>query len=457
MKSRIFFLVCLIALLFFTTFSASAKSDGKNKKEQIAFRGVWVATIKNMDYPVVVGESQSLFDQTDKILKIRNSVQELKEDFLAILDNMEKLKMNAIIFQVSPSLDAFYPSKIRPWSEYLTGEQGKAPEWSPNFDLVAWMIEESHKKNIEFHAWFNPFRVYSGKKVDDTIIETNKKQAIKSLAKNNFARQNSDFVYLFDNNLNLDPGYEKARKQFVDTVAEFLDLYKNVDGIHIDDYFYPYNSRNKEGKLVAFGDNSEDEDSFDDYSRGIKDIKEWRRDNINLLVASVKAVVETHNINNLTSVKWGISPFAIWDVAENNPLGVGADKGSTTTYNILYADTRKWVKEDLVDYVVPQIYWEIGHPKAPYEGIAKWWNDLVDGTNVKLYIGHGTYKNITGNPPVAWQNYTQIPAQLELNKSFKNVSGSVFFNYTSFLEFDMVDGKFKLNPNRNLQIKNKYF
>ncbi len=388
-------------IIIFLIFCLSFNLFGENnleKKEM--FRGVWVATVENIDFPKKENG------------RIRNSKEELQEDWTEILNRLQSLNMNAVIFQVSPVLDAFYESENRPWSKYLTGKAGQKPEWADKFDLIEWMIDESHKRGIEFHAWFNPYRVTFEKN------NLSKSEKIKNLPENNFAKKKESCVYEFLGSLNLDPGCESSVKHFQDTVQEFMQKY-DVDAIHIDDYFYPY-SEEKNGKTYVFGDRKEDEKTLKKYPRNFKDIKAWRTNNITALITNTKKVIDRYNKINETSVQWGVSPFGIWDTNKKNPEGANIPLGTATTLRTLYADTRKWLQNESIDYIVPQIYWEINHKIAPYDELVKWWDFQDKGKRTQIYVGHGNYK-----PKVA----DEMPLQLAFNNEFENIKGSVFFSY----------------------------
>lgn len=385
-------------------------------------RTTWVATVDNLHYPKVVNG------------KIRNSVEELKEDWIEILNNHEQMNFNTVIFQVSPTLDALYESEYRPWSHVLTGVQGQKPKWANNFDLVNWMIEETHKRGMEFHAWFNPYRV-SHKYIADTTYD----KEIEKLSSENFARQNPDLTYMFDQKLYLDPGNPKTTKHITDTINEFINKY-DVDAIHFDDYFYPYKVTRNE-VTSYFGDKLEDEKTFKENSRGFNDIKKWRQSNNDFMVIAVKDTIDSYNKKNNKSIQWGISPFGIWEHKEENSLGTNTPIASTASNRDIYADTRKWVVEENIDYIIPQVYWEFMQPAAPYGEITSWWNNVAENSRTHLYIGHANYKHMNAGWAKHWQNPEEIANQLKFNNNYKNIKGSAFFGYTSLLEMENPENK----------------
>ena len=381
------------------------------------FRGTWIATISNINFPKEKGAS---FEQ-------------LVSEFNQILDRVEELNLNAIFFQVSPELDAFYESKFRPWSKYLTGTQGVEPSYKKDGkDFLSYAISETRRRGIEFHAWFNPYRV-----TKDAYIGKNKDQILDMLSDNNFAKKNRDKVYLFGGKLYLDPGHPEVIEFIRDTIYEFIDIY-DVDGIHFDDYFYPYGTQTINGVRYKFGDRNEDEETFKNNSRGIVDIKDWRRDNVNILIKEISSLISHYNYTNKTSIQWGISPFGIYahkgeeykdGVKTGNLLnGSNTPYGSLSSYRDIYADTLYWINNDLIDYVIPQIYWTFGKKEAPYEELVSFWSNAVKGKRCQLYIGHGNYgiREVTGDN--SWNNPYEISNQLKYNSNFRNVKGSVFFS-----------------------------
>ncbi|MGL4365339.1 MAG: glycoside hydrolase family 10 protein [Cetobacterium sp.] len=403
-------------------------------------RTTWVATVDNLHFPKVVNG------------KIRNSMDELKSDWIEILNNHEEMNFNTVIFQVSPTLDALYKSKYRPWSHVLTGTQGMAPEWANNFDLIDWMIEETHKRGMEFHAWFNPYRV-THKYIPDTTYE----KEMSKLSSDNFAKQNSDLVYMFDQKLYLDAGNTKTIEHVVNTVNEFIETY-DVDAIHFDDYFYPYKTT-RNGVTLHFGDQLEDEKTFKNNSRGFTDIKKWRQTNNDLMVQAVKQTIDKYNLKNKKSIQWGVSPFGIWEHKNNNPLGSNTPIASTSAKSDIYADTRKWVVEETIDYIIPQVYWEFMQPAAPYGEITSWWDNVAKNSRTHLYIGHADYKHQNAGWAKHWQNPEEIGNQLKFNNMYKNIKGSAFFGYSSLLKMENPENKPGIvAQNAHIDIlKNKYF
>ncbi len=371
-------------------------------KEQIEqLRGAWVSTVYNLDFPSKKGLTE----------------WEYKNEYKRVLDNLEALNMNAVIFQVRPKLDAFYSSNINPWSEYLTGIQGLSPGWDP----LEWMIEETHNRGMEFHAWFNPYRVTTGS------------EQLSDLAPNNWARQNPEYVFSFGGKLQLNPGEPEVIKYINDSVMEVVENY-DIDAVHFDDYFYPFKN----------GDNwyaKEEEVAFNKYGSGFKNRDDWRRNNVDMLIETVSNSIKAYNSRNKKSVQFGISPFGIWGHKELHPEGSVEGTGSLTpktsraSYDDQFADTRKWVKSNWIDYIAPQIYWTFDEKAAPYGELVDWWADVVKGTKVHLYIGHASYRKAdVNNKNLSWKNPQEILNQLKFNSLYDEIKGSIFFSYRSLLE-----------------------
>ncbi len=351
-------------------------------------RGVWVATVLNIDYP-----SNPTTDS-----------EILKEEALEILDNVKNLNLNAVFLQVRPSGDAFYKSDYYPWSKYLTGEQGLAPE--NDFDPLTFWIEEAHKRDIELHAWINPYRV-----TKKSFGEPEHNFA--ALDPTNIAVTNPSWVVKHtDGNLYLNPGIPQVRNYIIAGAVEIINNY-NVDGIHMDDYFYPGKKFDDEKAYIKYGNG------------GFSCIEEWRRECVNLLVSSLAKAVK----DNSENVSFGISPFGIWANKDFNMLG--SDTRGAQSYYDHYADTRKWVKDEIIDYIAPQIYWHIGFEIADYEKLSNWWADVIKDTNVNLYIGQAVYRLQYESPNKPWFGPGEVKKQLEMNKQLPEIKGSIFYNYNS--------------------------
>jgi uncharacterized lipoprotein YddW (UPF0748 family) len=340
------------------------------------FRAMWIASVYNIDWPSNTGLSAA----------------QQQAEYRAWLDLAEENNMNAVVVQVRPTADAFWPSEHEPWSHWLTGTQGN----SPGYDPLEFMVDEAHSRDIEFHAWFNPYRV---------ATHTNRDQ----LVSNHPVRQNPDWAFTYNGQLYYNPGIPTVREFVIDAMMDAVDGY-DVDGVHFDDYFYPY---------PASGQNIPDQATYDQYGSGFDNIHDWRRNNIDLLVQEMSDRIQASKPH----VAFGISPFGIWRNSSTDSRG--SDTSGLQSYDAIYADTRKWVLEGWLDYVTPQIYWEIGHSAADYAVLVPWWSDLVSSTDVHLYVGQGAYKIGDGGP---WNSASVLSDHLNLNRNHPEVLGDIYFS-----------------------------
>lgn len=341
--------------------------------------GIWVSTTLNLDYPTT---------------KTTNS-DTLKSEADTIINNCADMGITDIFFQVRPASDSFYKSDIYPWSQWLTGSQGTAPD--NNFDPLQYWIDQAHSKGMKLHAWINPYRVTN-----------NTNLTINDLAISNPARQHPEWVIAHEGKLYFDPAIPEVQNLVVSGVEEIVKNY-NIDGIHLDDYFYPGSTFNDSGSYAKYGNGMDKND--------------WRRENVNTLVNNL------HNkIKSIKSdIEFGISPVGVWANKKNNPLG--SDTYGSESYYKNYADTRKWAIEGWIDYIAPQIYWEIGNKTIDYKTAVLWWSDTLKDCNTKLYIGLADYKcdGVAQSSP--WYNGAAINKQIALNKTIDKVSGEIHFRY----------------------------
>ncbi|MEW2375747.1 family 10 glycosylhydrolase [Micromonospora sp. NPDC047812] len=374
--------------------TTSCVTDPATPKRQ--FRAMWISSVVNIDWP-------SKASQTSP-----DRVATQQAEYRQLLDLAERLNHNAVVVQIRPTADAFWPSPHEPWSEYLTGVRGENPGWDP----LKFVVEEAHKRNLEFHAWFNPYRVSmpapGGAGAD-----------INQLAPNHPVREHPEWTFAYPpagvagSRLYYNPGIPEVR-EFVQTAM--MDAVKryDVDGVHFDDYFYPYPSGTHQVP---------DDATFAAHNRGFTNKADWRRDNINLLIQEMNAKIKAEK----PWVKFGVSPFGIWRNQSADPLG--SDTTGSQSYDIISADTRKWVKEEWIDYIVPQLYWYMGqYPAADYTRLVPWWADVVKGTRVQLYIGQADYKS--GDPAYGsfWMNPRELSNHLTLNRQYPEVLGNVHFS-----------------------------
>ena len=349
------------------------------------FRGVWVATVANIDWPV----SQCLTSEEQQ--------QAFKELVTFHKDN----GINALIVQVRPNADALYDSNYEPWSRWLTGKEGKAPD--PYYDPLEFMIKECRVQQMEFHAWFNPFRaVFVG---DTTALDSS-----------HIYFQHPDWIVFYGKHGYLNPGEPEARKFSLNVIMDVVNRY-DIDGVHFDDYFYPYRIDSLE-----FADSI----SYKTYGDTLVDKDNWRRKNINQFIEAVHDSIEAVK----PEVKFGVSPFGVWRNRDKDPLGSDSQAGQTT-YDDLYADVRLWLQNGWLDYVAPQIYFSIGYPPADYEKLLDWWTRNTFGR--QLYIGQAAYK-VDNNHDENWKLPSQIPEQIRMNRRNFQVDGSIYFSARSFLK-----------------------
>ncbi|MET8576229.1 family 10 glycosylhydrolase [Streptomyces sp. NPDC005012] len=345
-----------------------------------AMRGMWLATVGNRDWPSRPGLSAAR--QRDELLRY--------------LDAAVKRRLNTVIFQVRPTADALWPSPHEPWSAYLTGTQGRAPGWDPLGTAVA----EAHARGLELHAWFNPYRV---------AAHTDPSRLVAGHP----ARRNPDWVVPYGGKLYYNPGLPEVRAFVEDAILDAVERYP-VDAVHFDDYFYPY---------PVAGQAFADEKAFEAHGDSFSTRAAWRRDNIDLLVRETAARIRATR----PGTRFGISPFGVWRNASTDARG-SRTRGGVQTYDDLYADTRTWVREGWIDYVVPQLYWHIGQSAADYAVLAEWWADTARGTGTALYLGEALYK--AGDPAqaAAWQDVRELSRHLELAAALPEVGGHVFFS-----------------------------
>ena len=344
------------------------------------FRGVWIATVDNIDWP----RKGDFKPQTQKA------------EFIRQLDMHERNGMNAVIVQVRPAADAFYPSQFEPWSQWLTGTQGKPP--SPYYDPVEFTIEEAHKRGFEYHAWVNPYRA-------------NFSVGKASIAKSHITKLHPEWFIKYGTTLYFDPGNKEAQTWVVGVMKDLVSRY-DIDALHMDDYFYPYPIAGKE-----FPDGA----SYAKYGAGMSRA-DWRRSNVDSIIRRLSLVVH----QTKPWIKFGISPFGVWRNKSKDPEG-SPTKAGVANYDDLYADVLLWLREGWVDYVAPQIYWEFSQPNAPFQPLIEWWNEHSYGRH--CYIGLGIYKAGTTK---AWRDKTLIPRQVDSTRAQPNLHGQIYFSSTSF-------------------------
>lgn len=378
------------------------------------FRGVWVTTVRNNDFP-----SRAVFENG------KFNLERFKQEYLDIIYRCLALNLNAIIFQVRPEGDAFYPSELNPWSAFLTGRQGVKPDWG-NFDPLAWMIQVAHQEGIEFHAWFNPYRLTPTGSPSQT-----KEDLLNELVPNHYARQNPQNVYYFNRQLYLNPGVPEVTDFIVETVMEVVRNY-DIDAVHFDDYFYPYSYETIESGqpvMISFAQVSPDYDTYETYHQPDQTIDEWREQNINELVRRVSVAIHDYDAKQNKSIAFGISPFGVWASAEETG-GVGSNTSSAQLSSLSeYVNTKLWIDNEWIDYVVPQNYWSFSDPLSPFGEVSYWWNQTVANSKTQLYMGLGIYLYDEDRNNPAWQNADEIVNQIRYLRTLNHVDGYVFFTY----------------------------
>lgn len=349
-------------------------------------RGVWMATVLNIDYPQNPTPSAAT----------------LQADFNSQLYRLRQAGINVIYLQVRPAGDAIYPSALAPWSAYISGEQGKAPV--SNFDPLAYAIKAANAQGIEVHAWVNPYRVHMS-----TDIST--------LSPRNLYFRHPNWVYTYNGRMYLDPGLPEVRAYLGRVIDELIVKY-DLNGIHFDDYFYPYPAP---GELVP------DSLSYARYGAG-KMLEDWRRDNVNTFVSESYRRIKAAK----PWVQFSISPYGVWRNQEQDPIKGSATRASVSSYDDLYGDALGWAKAGIVDYIIPQLYWSMEFAPASHRVLADWWAKNTPA-EVGLLVGHAAYK-VGDDIDPAWKDPNEIPRQIALARQLPRVSGSVFFSSKSLLQ-----------------------
>ncbi|MFD2785424.1 glycoside hydrolase family 10 protein [Hymenobacter rubripertinctus] len=349
-------------------------------------RGVWIATVENIDWP----SSRNL------------SSEQQRREYRRMLDDHQRSGINAVFVQVRPASDAFYKSELEPWSKWLTGTQGQAP--APYYDPLPFLIEEAHNRGMEFHAWFNPYRATM-----DTLS--------RRLAAGHPYRRHPEWFIRFSGKLLYNPGLPEVRQYINRVILDVVSRY-DIDGVHFDDYFYPY----PEARQVIH-----DEDAYARFNPDGLKLADWRRQNVNLLIRDLhESISQTKRW-----VKFGISPFGVWRNQNTDPNG--SDTRAFEGYDGLYADALEWTRQGWVDYVLPQLYWSTGFKVARYPVLVEWW--ARNANNRHVYIGQGAYRMLENTrADTIWRNPRELPRQVRLNRTFPaEIQGSVFFSSKSLM------------------------
>ncbi|MBV9845264.1 MAG: family 10 glycosylhydrolase [Kutzneria sp.] len=376
-------IAALVASVLVLSATDSTALPGSARHE---LRGMWIASVANIDWPSRQGLPAA----------------QQRQEYVSLLDRAKLLNINAVFVQIRPTADAFYPSKLEPWSRYLTGRQGG----DPGYDPLAFLVSEAHKRDLEFHAWFNPYRV----SLHDDPSE---------LVPTHPARLHPDWLISYGGQLYYDPGVPAARV-FVERVILDTTRRYDIDGVHFDDYFYPY---------PVAGEQFPDERTYQTYGASrFPDKGDWRRDNVNQLISDLSQRI--HQVKPW--VAFGVSPFGVWRDRRTDPTGSDTTAG-VHDYDDLYADTRTWIRHRWVDYIAPQLYWPIGFTVADYAKLLPWWVNEVAGSGVALYIGQAASR-IGSSSPAGWDNPREMPNHIALDRSTPGIGGDIFFNATALLD-----------------------
>lgn len=372
-------------------------------------RGCWISNVANIDTP----------NNLEK--------DEYKKYLIGILETMQSYNMNTAVFQVRPLNDAYYPSDLNPWSRFITGTEGK----DPGFDVLEFFINEAKKRNIKVHAWMNPYRVSNVSVTDGKIT---KDEYLSSLDEKNFARKHPEHTILDGTGkIILSPSHKEVIEFVSESILEVARKY-NVEGVHIDDYFYPYAKIKEDDERNDYLKYRDSENqSFDDF----------RRSNVDKMIKMVHDKLKALEHETNKKVEFGISPFAVYRT-NSSIRPDGWEKGSYNAssalqcYSELYSDVYKWMKEGWIDYVVPQDYFSFDRKDVSYHDVVWWWSNICNETKTKLYIGQGLYQmgSKEGWACETWQNKEEIANQLKFNCNFPNVLGTIFFTYR-----DLVPGQ----------------
>jgi uncharacterized lipoprotein YddW (UPF0748 family) len=370
-------------------------------KPQREFRAAWVATVGNIDWPSKPGLTTA----------------EQKAEMVTILDRAAQLKLNAIIFQVRPACDAMYASQIEPWSYYLTGAMGQAPQ--PFYDPLAFAVEEAHKRGLELHAWFNPYRA---------LVAAEK----SPVAANHISKKHPQLVRQYGKYLWLDPGEKAVQDYSLSVIMDVVKRY-DVDGVHFDDYFYPYKEKDSSGKDMEFPDDA----SWKRFGAGGKLSRDdWRRENVNTFISRVYRSIKAAK----PYVKFGVSPFGIWRPGYPQQIQ-GYD-----AYEKLYADSKKWLANGWLDYFAPQLYWGIEPPEQSFPVLLKWW-DAQNSKGRHVWPGMNTTRAGSRERPeggdrrgrsVRWES-EEILNQIRIARKQSTSSGHIHWNMKSLMRNSALD------------------
>lgn len=347
------------------------------------FHATWISTVCNIDWP----SRQAIGDAKAQ-----------QAEMIAMLDSLQKVGLNAVIFQVRPTADALYRSRLEPWSKWLSGTQGQPT--AKRYDPLKFVVREAHKRGMQVHVWLNPYRVTNSFPIEE-------------IAKNHIYNRHPEWFWKYGSQWYFEPGLDETRQWLCAVVADLVKRY-DIQAIHMDDYFYPYKVKDQ-----VFPDSA----CFAAHPRGYTDINDWRRNNVNMAIREIHETIQRIR----PEVEFGISPFGVWRNKKSDPRG--SDTWDLQNYDDLYADILLWMKEGWIDYVCPQLYWYIGQPGSDYEILAHWWAEAARETGCKLYIGMaaGRQRHLWADKP------DMLARQLRLNREIPEIRGEVFFSTKALL------------------------
>jgi len=341
-------------------------------------RGAWLTTVRNIDWPSEPGLSE----------------EEQKEELDAWLDDAVDMNLNSVFLHARPTADAVYDSDMEPWARYLTGEQGG----DPGYDPLAYAVEQAHERGLEMHAWVNPYRV--------GLLEPD----LENLTDGHPVSQNPEWLVEHGEEAYVDPGNPEVREWVTAVIMDIVERY-DIDGMHFDDFFYPY---------PVEGEEFDDDATWQEHGGDFDERADWRRDNVDQLMREVHGQIQ----ESKPWVTFGVSPFGIWRNESTDPSG--SPSAGLQSYDDQFADTRTWIEEGTIDYVAPQLYWERGFETADYEQMTDWWAEEVDGTGVELYIGQGAYRLDDD-----WSEDDALSTQLDYSGEKEQVGGDIYFSIKS--------------------------
>jgi uncharacterized lipoprotein YddW (UPF0748 family) len=384
----------VLLLSFLSAFLTGCLSDKYIQSNKRFLRGVWVATVANIDWPTERGLS----------------VEEQKQEMIKILDDTKAHNMNTVVFQIRPTADAFYDSNYEPYSYWITGKQGK----NPGYDPLQFVVDECLKRGLYLHVWLNPYRI------------NNNTKSWNQYSKNHIINTHPEWVVNYGDGKYFNPGLDEVREFTCKVVKDIVTKY-DIDAIHMDDYFYPYKIKDKEFP---------DDKTFANNPRGFNNKADWRRNNVNLIIKEINETIKSVK----PYVEFGISPFAIWRNKKEDPRG--SDTTGMSNYDGLYADILLWQKKGWVDYVLPQLYFYIGYEVADYAVLADWWSENTYGAN--LYVGLAPYRVDKKAKDKQWRTSRQLLKQMDRNMLDPNIKGEIFYSAKQVFKNPQVEIKKRL-------------